>query len=60
MAAWAHEVRLDANEQRHADEELPLPAEDDAQRAIGFAVALGEILFVLPAKVAAGRRAPDA
>src|SRR5712672_3170939 len=25
MAVWAHEVRLDANDQRHADEEAPIP-----------------------------------
>jgi hypothetical protein len=27
MAAWAHEIRLDANDQRHADENAPLPTE---------------------------------
>jgi hypothetical protein len=55
MSAWAHEVRLDANDQRHADENAPLPTEDDARRAIAFASALGEFLFVLPAKVSRGR-----
>ncbi len=25
MAAWAHEIRLDANDQRHADDSIPLP-----------------------------------
>jgi hypothetical protein len=58
MALWAHEVRLDANDQRHSDEEVGLPTEDDAKRSIGFASALGEFLFVLPARVAAGRHGP--
>ncbi len=55
MAEWAHEVRLDANEQRHADEEVELPSDEDAERTIGFARALGEFLFVLPARVSRGR-----
>ena len=29
MASWAHEVRLDANDQRHSDEEASLPNGDD-------------------------------
>ena len=56
MAAWAHEVRLDANEPRHADEEAPLPSGEDARKARGFAYALAEFLFVLPAKVERGRK----
>ena len=56
MAKWAHEVRLDANEQRHADEESPLPTETDAKKAINFALALAEFLFVLPARVEKGRK----
>jgi len=55
MASWAHEVRLDANDQRHADEEAPLPSSDDAGRVIEFAKALGQFLFVLPARVEQGR-----
>lgn len=50
MALWAHEVRLDANDQRHADDDAPLPSEAGAKKAIAFASALGEFLFVLPAK----------
>ena len=57
MAEWAHEVRLDANEQRHADEGLPLPTEEDAKRSVEFTLALAEFLFILPAKVEQGRRA---
>lgn len=55
MAAWAHEIRLDANDQRHADEEAELPSEADASKAIEFATALAQFLFVLPARVARGR-----
>ena len=54
MAQWAHQVRLDANEPRHADEEAPMPTLKDAERSIDFAVALGEILFVLPVRVTRG------
>ncbi len=54
MAKWAHEVRLDANEQRHADENADLPDTSDARRAVDFALALGQFLFVLPARVQRG------
>jgi len=54
MATWAHDVRLDANDQRHADEDASLPSQSDAQRAIDFAKALGMFLFVLPARVKRG------
>jgi hypothetical protein len=61
MEEWAHDIRLDANEQRHADEnraagapeeeEAPLPNEADAKQSIAFTKALAEFMFVLPAKV---------
>lgn len=54
MAQWAHDIRLDANDQRHADEDIPLPTEADAKHSIAFAQALGQILFVLPAQVRRG------
>jgi hypothetical protein len=54
MAEWAHNVRLDANEPRHADEDAPLPNTDDARRSIDFALALAEFLFVLPSRVTRG------
>lgn len=54
MAEWAHQVRLDANDQRHSEEGASLPGEEDAQRSIGFATALAEFLFVLPSKVSRG------
>jgi hypothetical protein len=54
MAEWAHAVRLDANDQRHADEGVSLPTSDDAQRAIAFAATLAQLMFVLPARVKRG------
>lgn len=54
MAKWAHEIRLDANEPRHADEKRPLPTEDDARKSLEFSMALSEFLFVLPARVQRG------
>jgi hypothetical protein len=54
MKAWAHQVRIDANFQRHADESEPLPTQQDAKRCFDFAMALGMFLFVLPAMVASG------
>ncbi len=56
MAAWAHEIRLDANDQRHADEEAGLPSTADAMKAIDFANALAQFLYVLPARVERGRK----
>jgi hypothetical protein len=50
MATWAHEIRLDANDQRQAE----LPTEDQAQKCIEFAKALAQFLFVLPARVERG------
>jgi hypothetical protein len=54
MATWAHQVRLEANDQRHADEERPLPSGQDAERSIEFASALAQFLFVLPSRVQRG------
>lgn len=54
MAIWAHEVRLEANDQRHADEDASLPSLDDAKKVIDFATALAEIMFVLPSRVQRG------
>jgi hypothetical protein len=55
MAKWAHDVRLEANDSRHADEEQPHHTSASANRAVDFAIALAEFLFVLPARVARGR-----
>ncbi len=54
MAAWAHSVRLDANDQRHADESAELPAEVDAKQVLAFATTFAQIMFVLPARVSRG------
>jgi hypothetical protein len=54
MAKWAHEVRLDSNDQRHADEDSPLPTQEDAKRCVEFAQTLAQILFVIPARVRRG------
>lgn len=54
MADWAHEVRLDANDERHADEDSKLPDGRDAKKTVDFALALAEFLFVLPSKVQRG------
>lgn len=54
MAAWAHQVRLDANGERHADKKDDMPDEQDARKSIDFASALGQILFVLPSRVSRG------
>lgn len=56
MAKWAHYVRLDANDQRHADVAATLPTIDDAKKCLDFALALAEVLFVLPARVREGMR----
>jgi hypothetical protein len=54
IAKWAHQFRLDANDQRHADEAAPLPTQQDAQRSLGFALALADVLYVIPARVTRG------
>ena len=54
MSKWAHQIRLEANDQRHADEDAALPNEEDAKRIVEFAFALAEFLYVLPNKVDKG------
>ncbi len=54
MGQWAHAVRLDANDQRHADEEAPLPEAPQAKRCVDFTIALGHFLFVLPSQIEQG------
>ncbi len=60
MADWANEVRLAANDQRHADENSEHNTLNDAKRLVDFTLALGEFLFVLPAKVQRGRKTTPA
>lgn len=57
MADWAHQIRLGANAQRHADEDKPLPTAENAAQIIEFAQALAQFLFVLPARVRRGKDA---
>lgn len=57
MGKWAHEVRLDANEPRHADDTAPLPTDAGAKKAVDFVQALAQLLFVLPARVQRGLEA---
>jgi hypothetical protein len=54
MGKWAHEVRLDANDQRHVEEEAKIPVEADAKRVVEFTKSLAMFLFVLPAMVTRG------
>lgn len=54
MGQWAHHVRLEANDQRHADVDASLPTTDQAKASVDFAWALAEILFVLPERVTRG------
>ena len=51
MRDWAHEIRLSANEPRHADDDFNGATAEDADQVIEFANALGEYLFVLPTRV---------
>ena len=55
MKAWAHEIRLSSNIERHADVNEADPTREEAQRCLNFAEALAELLFVLPERVARGR-----
>lgn len=60
MAAWAHDIRLDANDERHADDDASAKTGEDATRCLEFADALADLLFVLPARVRRGRQPPTA
>lgn len=55
MGKWAHRVRLEGNAVRHADER-PAPTTKDAEHVLEFAIALGDFMFVLSARVAEGIR----
>ena len=57
MRDWAHAVRLEANKPRHADLDEPHASQESATQTIEFAEALGEYLFVLPERIARGKRA---
>jgi hypothetical protein len=57
MAEWAHEVRLGSNRLRHADKDHPRTTHEEAVRSVDFVTVLGDVLFVLPARIAKGRDA---
>ncbi|MCX7179820.1 MAG: DUF4145 domain-containing protein [Proteobacteria bacterium] len=54
MERWAHEIRLDANDQRHADGNFPLPNITDAKQTIELAQIFAQYMFCFPARVQAG------
>jgi hypothetical protein len=54
VAQWAHQVGLDPNDPRYADEPPAMPGIEDAQRCLAFALTLADILFVLPGRVTRG------
>ena len=54
MGTWAHEIRLDANGQRHSDEGFELPVEKDAKRCLEFANTLATLIYILPSMVTRG------
>ncbi|MBE1527413.1 hypothetical protein GGC65_001869 [Sphingopyxis sp. OAS728] len=51
MRDWAHEIRLSANEPRHADDDYDGATVQDVDQIIEFVKALTEYLYVLPSKV---------
>jgi hypothetical protein len=58
MAEWAHDIRLVANDERHADDDTSAKTGQDAARCLEFADALADLLFVLPARVRRARPLP--
>ena len=56
MSEWAHSVRLEANKPRHADLDEAHATEEGAKQSIEFAKALGDFMFVFPARVERGKR----
>ena len=54
MGEWAHEVRLGSNRPRHADTEKPHVTPEEARQSVEYTEALGNVLFVLSARVARG------
>lgn len=51
MKEWAHEIRLSANEPRHADDNFEGASKEDAEQVLQFAKALGEYLYDLPSRI---------
>lgn len=59
MATWAHQVRLDANDQRHSETANDLPTMDEAKQAIEFTKTLADFIFILPLKITRGIQATN-
>ena len=59
MGEWAHDVRLDANDERHADDGAEIPTNEDAERALDFVEAIAKMLYVLPAQRARHRKTDE-
>jgi hypothetical protein len=59
MGKWAHVVRLEANNVRHADASSPHVSGPQAKRVVEFATALGDFLYVLTAKIEEGLKASN-
>ena len=57
MAEWAHEVRLGSNRPRHVDRDSPHVSPEEASQSVQFTTTLAQLLFVLPARIAAGKAA---
>lgn len=55
MSEWAHAVRLAANNPRHSDLNSPHATRGQAKASLEFVNALGQFLFVLPARVERGK-----
>lgn len=56
MSEWAHAVRLESNKPRHADLDESHATLKSAKQTIEFAKALGDFLFVFPARVEKGKK----
>ena len=54
VAQWAHQVGLDPNDPRYADERASMPGLEDARWCLEFALTLADLLFVLPGRVTRG------
>lgn len=51
MESWAHEVRLNANEERHPKKYSTEATQEDAKNTIELLKAFAQYLFVLPAMI---------
>ncbi len=51
VANWVNQIRLEANDIRHPENNRYLVTQEEAQQNLEFTEALAEILFVLPERV---------